>query len=212
MIPAVSITIELDAEKLIGGMTDLMREQVPYATSRAVNDVALMIQQGEREAMKQNFNIRRQWVLDGVRIIQFSNKGQDPITAILDIAPDRSFLNKFEEGGMKTPRGANIAMPTDTVRPSPADVVASALRPKSFGLSGTGKGDRRTFIIGSGPGAGIWQRTGPGPRDIRMLWSFKQSARIGAMLGFRTTARQQAERWWDARFAARFDEAMASAR
>ena len=61
------------------------------------------------------------------------------------------------------------------------------------------KGLERTFILGPtarAPHGGVFQRIGPGPEDIREIYSFKPNVRLDARLGFIPTARATAEVWF----------------
>jgi hypothetical protein len=212
-MPTTVVSILIDIAPIVAAMEDFQREQAPFAASRAVNDVADMAVMGERAAMQTNFTIRRPWVLNGVKVLRYSNKKDEggPY-AVLGIADDRAFLNKFEQGGVKTPRGANLAMPTTAVRPSLTDIAPGNLRPRAFGTWQNRRGNDRTFIILTGPGAGIWQRVGRGANAIRMLWSYKQAAMIAPLLKFEETARGVIDKWFRTRFYLRMDEALKTAR
>lgn len=210
MIP--SIRVDVDVRPLVLAMEDFQREQAPFATSRALNDVALKAVVGEQEAMRQNFTIRRPWVLLGIKVLKYSNKKDDPLEVRLGILDDRAFLVKFEKGGMKTPLGFNLSLPSELPGVSKMTVIPASLRPRAFGQWENRRGNARTFVILNGPGAGIWQRTGSGPRQVRMLWSFKQHARIAPLLGYAEMAQATADKWFRERFYVRMDEALATAR
>lgn len=210
MIPAVIVSIDVSA--LVAAMTDLQREQAPFATSRAVNDLANMAVAGVQETMKTNFTIRRPWVLGGIFVRKYSNKKDDPLEAILAIRDDRAFLAKFEDGGVKLPRGKNLALPAEIPGVTKASVVPAGSRPRAFGQWQNRRGNERTFIILEGPGAGIWQRYGPSRGQIRQLWSYRSSARIDKLLHMGETSRGVVEEWWKERFYIRMDEALATSR
>lgn len=76
------------------------------------------------------------------------------------------------------------------------------------------KGRRRTFVLDprynrniTPAQAGIYQRTGPGKHDIRLLWHFTERVQRPAVLEFYDTV----DRTWDARIGPNFEGAMAFA-
>jgi hypothetical protein len=222
MIPNLVITV--DIAPLVYDLEQIHQDQIPFAASRAINDVAGIVQKGQREAMAVNFTIRKPWVLNGIAVTHWSTK-KDPggPYAIIEILPDRAFLAKFEDGGTFTPQGKNFALPTAAVRPTKLDIAPNSIRPQALGSWRQPRGgNQRTFWIASGPGAGLWQRIGndaPGgahqhPRRtaIKMLWSFKQSRRINAILGMKQRAQGLIAQWFNQRFYVRLDEAIKTAK
>jgi hypothetical protein len=218
-MPGVNISV--DVGPMVQWLTDLQSEQIPFATSRAVNDLAKEVQAAIQEGMKQRFIIRRDWVLQGVRISKFSDKHDTPIMATIDIAPDRRFLPKFEEGDTKYPRfGTHIAVPTPAIRVSGSGVIPVGWRPKSFGFAETTtkrgavqiKGDRRTFILLNTASPGIYQRTGPGARAIKMLYKFFVSVPTPRSLHFKEGAQKVCTARFRFIFKKRLGEALATAK
>lgn len=217
-MPGVNISV--DVGPMVQWLTDVQTNQIPYATSRAVNDLATEVQAAIQDGMRERFTIRRDWVLKGVRIAKFSNKKDNPIMATIDIAPDRDFMSKFESGGQKHSRvGKFVAVPTPAVRGSRAGIVPDSLRPRAFGfqasttkLNGTTqyKGMQRTFIIETGAHPGIYQRTGS--NAVRLLYKFFKSVPIPMTLRFHSTAQARIDARWAEIFRRRLSEALASAR
>lgn len=122
-------------------------------------------------------------------------------------------LSKFDRGGTKTASATNnpIAIPTKALRSSPSTLIPRKMYPRNLvgtfdkegGFTGLGRSARfrvsrrprqvgRYFVLG-GPnqsGWGLFERTGPGDRDIRKLWTFKQSIPIPRRLPFLDMAEQ----------------------
>jgi hypothetical protein len=216
------INIDVNVGPMIQYLTDLQTKQVPYATSRAVNDLALEVQAAIQEGMNKRFTIRRDWVLQGVKISKFSNKKDTPISATIEIAPDRRFLNKFEGGDPKYPRfGKHIAVPTPAVKASKAGVIPMAMRPKAFGFVSTPtrkrgvmqiKGAQRTFILLNTRAPGLYQRTGPGRDGVRMLYKFFASVPTPASLQFQSGAQRVCTERFRFIFQRRLANALATAK
>lgn len=211
------IQIRCDIEAFKKVFTDAEKEQIPFAVSQAVNDVALAGQDMLRQKESANFVIRRPWVLqESVKISHFSTKREDPIHARIQVGDKADFMNKFEPGGVKTSRtGHNIAVPI-MARPGKAGLVPANLRPKNLHLHSVGRairGDQRTFIMTTRSGRqGIFQRTGSGSRDYILLYWLTPRVPIPANLQFEQTMTDAVARYWVSSFEERFAAAMATAR
>ena len=171
----INLSVQHNIKDVIRRLERVQRDQIPFATSLAINNTAKLIQAEERAALLRRFQVRRrQWVERNVKIIRFSNKRDVPIHAIVGIEapgdPSRSdILGKFEKGGTKRPKdGKRLAVP-DEVRRGKMAVVPKSRRPKAFDFkrhgSGPGvevyRGESRTFMIRRSDGTGgIYQRTG----------------------------------------------------
>jgi len=147
---------------------------------------------------------------------------------------------KFEVGGeiVHLDRDKPIAIPTQAIRPSFTDLPAPSLYPKNLRLVSrrdvkgilpsqkrfhlvTGIpqwfGKRRTFVLDPmvHKGVHVWgvyQRTGPGPHDFRLIWTYKQRIPIPAKLHFLDTGQRAAAQYWQSDFDAAFQRAMFTAR
>ena len=152
----------------------------------------------------------------------------------------RDILSIFEEGGMKTsPDPAfPMAIPSTNIRPTFTASAPRALYPVNLGLrprraiaggykyprrhTTSGgieqlKGSRRTFVLDplTMQGVKVWgvyQRTGKGKHDVRLLWTYKQRLTVPALLGFQKTAEAVVDATWQENFSAAFDNAMRTAK
>ncbi len=215
----------------------LFADQLPFATSLALNRTAKAVQQAIRAHLAEAFTIRRPWVLQGITIPRFSDKRDVPMTVSVAIDPQRAFLAKFEAGGLK--RGSAtlpIAIPTTALRASFSAVPPLAFYPKNLRLVARRgateilpaqshvtrrgvtqiQGKQRTFVLDQTmfgvAVAGVYQRIGPGPHDIRLLWSFKQQIPIPARLRFEATALATVEATWPRAYQAAWEQAVRTAR
>lgn len=210
------IQIHVDVAALTRSVEDIYVRQIPYAASRALNDTALDAQRRERGGLERRFIIRRPWVLQQIKIPEFSNKSQGEILrARIEVGSNADFLDKFEPGGTKTSRGGrNVAVPI-AARPVRSAVVPEALRPKALGLHRQGArtiGAQRTFLLTLRSGRqGIFQRTGPGRDGVRLLYWLTPSVPIPASLRFVATVEQVVQEMFAVNFRLRFDEAKRTA-
>lgn len=153
---------------------------------------------------------------------------------------DRAFLlARHEHGGQKVTHDPRypFAIPTDELRGGDRALVQPSMYPKALRLlerrdvTGTlgargrvtrrGKvqlqGKRRTFVIDARDTAdpdawGIFQRFGPGPRDIRMLWAFRRRIALPPRLRFQETVTATVNTQFSRVFAEAWERAVATAR
>ena len=224
------IDVDTNAAEVARSLRFLFRDQVPFATSLAINQTARGIQTEQRAGMRKRFTIRRAYVLQGVKFSKFSTKRD--LEAIVEIDPTREFLFKFEEGGTVRPRGTRFAVPDEVRRGKKTGVVSRVMRPRGlrFEFHGSGpraevhRGLKRTFMIRRPDGTGaILQRLGRrggkrkprGQRRVgklRMLFSFTPQAEVEPSLRFELTARTVFEQSFASNFEASFDRAVRTAR
>ena len=229
--------IHVDAAATQGWLEQLFTDQLPFATSVAINRTAKAVQAAIQAHMQQTFTIRRPWVLQGITIPRFSDKTDTPIAVSIEIDPKRAFLGKFEAGGVKTGSPTlPIAIPSTALRPDLSAVPPLALYPKNLGLVARRgvvgiraphshltkrgvlqtQGKARTFVLDQTmigvSVAGVYQRTGPGKHDIRLLWSYKDRIPIPAVLRFAATAEETVRAEWPAIYQEAFAMAVRTAK
>jgi hypothetical protein len=159
------IEISVDPRQLIKEMNGMDR-QLPFAVARALNECAVSFQADERTLITREFTVRRPWVLQGVKINRqdFATKTKPEVRIHVD--PQRDFLNKFEQGGIRAPRAGKKALSVPiSVRSNPRTVIKGSMRPKAFDFKKVGpgvfKGTNRTILIQKPDGRGvILQRKG----------------------------------------------------
>lgn len=196
-------------------LTDLILRKIPYATNNALTRTAKELVQTERDELKTEFQIRKQFILNRVQITKYS-RPDDLWTRVAinqNVQGGQLLLTMFEEGGEKLPQlGSELAIAVypGAVRPSfDANLRDSSLFYKKLNMqkhmTSLGKiqykGDRGTFVI---PGVGIFQRggrskrgrrsrglIGPGQKDdSTLIYSFKHDVPLRAQMHFVRTARE----------------------
>lgn len=231
------LTVRVDAGQSLAFFGEA-RRQLPFAVSVAINRTAKDVQDAERAGLRARFIIRRDWVVQGITIPKFSDKGEAAPTAVVAVDASRSFLDKFEAGGQKIALNPErpIAIPSLAVRPARTDLPARALYPSALGLvpvrGVTGirparshvtargvmqlKGKRRTFVLNETMYGvqvpGVYQRFGPGKHDFRLLWAYKARIPIPALLEFQKTAVEVVTDKWATNFQNALEHALATAR
>ena len=231
------IAFRVDPKPASDWLAGLFANQIPFATSLALNQTAKDAQDAIRTKVRKTFTIRREWVVQGITIPKFSDKNDRPMSVTIQVDPERSFLAKFEAGGVKYGSDEQpIAIPSRAIRPNFVNLAPLALYPKNLGLVArhdvTGmkpvkgkitkrgvlelQGKKRTFVLTTDMFGvqvpGVYQRTGPGKHDFRLLWAYKPQIPIPQELGFVETAQQTINAQWGPRFNAAFDRAVRTAK
>jgi hypothetical protein len=208
------IKTEIDISGALA-LTDLLLRKLPYCTNNALTRTAKEVVDVERDELKREFNVRKQFILNRVKILKYSKA--DSLWTYVGIDTDVQggplLLTEYEDGGEKEPElGSEVAVPItgSAARPTMGQKVTPSLMYKKLNLlkhiTSTGavqyKGDKRTFVI---PGVGIFQRTNSRQRKTRakrgiaagsgsdenivLLYRFEPSAPLHQQMHFVQTAR-----------------------
>lgn len=218
----MDIKVSVETSDVSRFMRRLFRDQLPFSTSKAINEVAKDFQREQRRHQREIFTVRNARFVDrSVKIRPFSNKRT--LEARVSIDPpggrDRAdILTKFEDGGFKFPRGRHLTVPQEVKR-TKRGIIGKARRPRAFGFELRGRGPKgslfqgakKTFMIvpHAGGGAIFKQKRG---QPFFPLFSLTRRARIPASLDFQENARQTVDRRFEMRFSEAFDRAIRTAR
>jgi len=191
----MKITIDHNAHEISANLVRAFAREVPFATSRAINTVVKKAQGTQREGMRKRFTIRRPAFFErAVKIKPFATKQTLEATITIDPPGGQAradILIKFEEGGQKTARSGQLAVPVQA-RPSKTAMIPAKLRPRALNLRGSGRvlrGDQGTFLIRGegGEGGTIFQNKAG--RTV-VLYTLKRAVPIEPDLKFVETIRE----------------------
>ncbi len=191
-------------------------KRLVYNTVQAINKTALYIQAKIRADMERVFVLRRssgkdrKWILDRIKVKFASVKKGDLFAEIYIDQKPRLLLATMELGGLREPvTGKAVAVPVaeeareggtigGAVKP---ELTFKGLRFHSVDVTPDTrpdaqqfKGEHRTFILKSTaahPMGGVFERIGPGPDDIRMIYSFKQAFQLKQLMHVVETAKRE---------------------
>lgn len=178
-------------------LTSVQRLQVPFATSRAINDTAVNGQEAVQGEVQHIFNNRKKWWLrqqpTGIKV-KFSNKQN----LHAQVFTNAYFAPMQAEGGTKKPRSAhNLAIPTDAV-------------PKKYRTS---HGAREMLNSGQRvfrTSKGVFKRTGK--KTLTLLWSFSPTAAIRRIFNFNEIVEKEVIKRFEGHFFKRLEQALATAK
>jgi hypothetical protein len=236
----VTAPFRVDTSEAEAFLDGLYKDQIPFAASLALNRTAKDVQDAERGELAANLILRQpQFILQSVRIPKFSNKNDSPMEVTVEIGEKAGFLRKFQAPGVKQALdpAMPIAIPSTNIRPSISDLVPLGLYPKNLRLvprkGVTGilapnrhitsrgviqlKGKQRTFVLDPAEHRGVkvwgvYQRFGPGPHDVRLLWTYKSRIPIPKRFDFFPVGERTIAERWPIRWAEAYAEAIRSAR
>jgi hypothetical protein len=197
-------------------LTDVQQRQLPFATSKALNQTALDFQQAMRDSLPRKFTIRsgttKRFLERMIKIEKFDRSTKNKLSVTVGITgpgffpsetDDRAaILARHEKGGtfsafpfyLPAPglRGATQEIPRKLY---PANLRLAPRRTPTDYLPALKKGKLRTYII---PNVGIFQRQGKD--EIDSIWFFKERITLKPRLGFYDTAVKTVEERWAKNF------------
>lgn len=123
----MAFEIEANIPEVVFGLEKLKTDQIPFATSLALNLTLKDSQTEVRNQLPRRFSIRRPWVPRGV-VVKPSSKRQLWGT----ISQRDPFMALHEPGGTKQPKGRAIAVPAGKLRTeAKTRVLTKSKRPRA---------------------------------------------------------------------------------
>lgn len=125
----MKISVETDiatAIKKLQTMTEM--QQFKFAVAKALTQTAVDVQNEVRRNMPNRFILRRQWVVQGIRVDKATKENLEARVYSRD-----KFMALQESGGTKGALRNYIAIPTSMVKRTKTDIIAKSDRPSSLG-------------------------------------------------------------------------------
>jgi hypothetical protein len=196
--------LTINTLRLRKGLDDVAHQQLPFAVALAINRTLEEGQAGFRKTLPQHFTLRRKQFIE--RLVKIENRDRATKASPygrMGIQGNRAdILTKFEEGGVRRPRGHSLYVPIDVKR-NKRDLVTNANKPKAFSFvrertnSNTGiavfQGNKRTFMVRFPDGRGwLFKRTKRGKHGelftgTKVLYALIPKAPIPKALHFEET-------------------------
>lgn len=195
----VDITVHDNVREFTRNLNLFQRQQVPFATSRALNDTAVKAQDMLVKGVQIRFNNRKRWWIKGNRRtgirVDFSSKKRLPIVA--SVYTNAYFAELQEDGGTKAPvNGKVLAIPTTK--------APKALR-RSDGVR-RAKMKSNVFVSKKG----VFQRMAK--KKLKPLFTWARVANVKPRFKFDVTVRAAVNRWFPIYFKKRIQEAISTAK
>jgi hypothetical protein len=141
-------------------------KQIIFAAAQSLTEVAKESQTAVIADIQQTFTTRGNWYLPSNKYgIRVKAAKKNDLTAEVKTAAD--WLVLHERGGVKTPQGRNLAVPTENVRRTARQIITRGQRPKNL---------KRSFVIQTASGPVLFQRRGK--RKIVALYDLEPKVKI----------------------------------
>lgn len=182
------------------------KRQIPFATSQALNDTAFAVRKEIVErTYPDSFTVRNSRFASAMFRVGKASK-RNLVATVSDVL-GRDYMVNQAKGGIKRPRGRNIAIPSREIKRTGTGKVPKAKQPRNL-LNG--KGYRTTLRSGQPV---IAEKTGKGSaKRQRILYLLEPTARIPKRFPFYERGRKVAKDTFPRAFDRRFAQARRTAR
>lgn len=129
-----AIRFDQDIKKLaMFAGSEITKRDFTFVVAKSLTDIAKMSQKAVQDNLPKQFTIRRNWVVNGIRIKSANKTDLSAVIYSKDSGGDRKFMSLQEFGGTKTPVSRqHVAIPTKLVKVRPTTLIKNRLKPKSL--------------------------------------------------------------------------------
>lgn len=193
-------SFHVDMQRLTKKLSNLEKQQLPFAASLALNQLAVLGQKAAQRGMKQHLDKPTPFTIRGVRVIRSSKRKLISAVFIQNIQAE--YLKYQIHGGTRMPKGRAIVVPVQQ-------------RLNQYGNLPRGKiknllARQDVFTRSNRPDAGIFQRKRGG--RLKMLISFKSQARYNKRFPYEQIVIKEVKRYTEPAFRQAMAKAIATAR
>lgn len=200
---AMNISIQSDLDKAVQKLQSACApEQFRFAVAKALTATARDVQAEVKGNMPSRFTLRRQWIVNGIRIQPANKYNLESVVFSRD-----KFMGLQEFGGPKDPRGNYLAVPTSMVRRTPKQLIKKADRPSQLGdkVSVVDYQGRKYLALKN-------PRKGANGQMLRFMYLLIPRAQINERLGLREDGQRVARQRFGPNLLDAIEYAMRTAR
>ena len=163
-----------------------IKKNIAFGTARGLTQTAKDAQAASIEAIQSTFTTRGQWFRQNMRHgIKITPATPAKLQSEVKTAAD--WLEPHETGSDKTPRGKNLAVPTENVRRTKRMVIPRGQRPRGLGA--------KAFVMQTRRGPVLAERVTRGKnKGIRILYGLEKRVKIRKQSTFSEPIRKTVDR------------------
>lgn len=198
----LTMKVTADLRSIKAMVSGFDSRQAPFAVAKALTKTAQDVQAAVRGEMPKRFTLRRQWIVQGIRIIPAKKAD---LTATV-YSRDSAFMGRQEYGGTKTPMvDGMLAIPLSAVRRTKSNMIQSRDLPKNLKNTlypkGGHKGGPLTAKITTADGKQYLARVKRGYKGrkdrLEFLYALRPRASVKARLGLHDIGTKTAQQLFD---------------
>lgn len=177
------ISVKTNLNDLMGRVADIKARQVPFALSQALNTTAFEIRSEiVQRTYPRAFTVRNSRFINAALRVATATK-INLVASVFDQL-GRDYLERHTTGGIKSPRGSNLAIPTDQVTRNAGGSVRAAQQPRNV------LNKRNAFKLHMNGNTFIAQRQGKARYPLRIFYLLEPRATIAKTFAFYEDARR----------------------
>jgi hypothetical protein len=122
----MKIEIQADFNKLIKGLDDLAKKQVPWTATQTLNRLGDKAREELKRDLKRTFTLRNQYTEGGIKRVN-AQKSDWPFTST-EVGSISPYMGLQATGGVKRPKGSLPFGTPINARPSKMQIIPTAIR------------------------------------------------------------------------------------
>lgn len=173
----MEINLASNVNDVMRNVSNLHRRQVPFALSQAMNEAAFEVRSEiVQRTYPRAFTVRNSRFINAVMRVAKATKS-NLVASVFDQL-GRDYLERHSKGGTKTPKGQNLAIPSDNVARNAGGSVRAAQRPRNLLQR------KDAFKLDVKGNSFIAKRDGKARYPIRLLYLLEPRASIAKSFAF----------------------------
>lgn len=125
----MKISVKTDIENALKKLQSITEaKQFRFAVAKALTQTAYDVQKEVRANMPNRFILRRQWIVQGMRVERATKQNLEAMVYTKD-----KFMRLQESGGIKGPLRNYLAIPTSMVKRTKTEIIRKSDRPAALG-------------------------------------------------------------------------------
>jgi len=201
----ITMTVTADLSRLESMLGAFDSRQAPFAVAKALTRTAQDVQAAVRGEMPSRFTLRRQWIVQGIRIVAAR---KDKLIATV-YSRDSAFMGRQEYGGLKVAQqagGKHVAVPMPAVRRTKTGMIARGDLPANLG--------KRAFVLRAKDGRTyLAARYARGKRaGVQLLYELRTQTQVRPRLGLHEIGKATVQKTFEANLRDAAEQAMRTAR